>query len=119
MIPIAFHSAVSMLVAVFVLPETINSQYRKRFHGVFAPLSKALRSQPALLTTIPTTGTYDSMALKGQVTAAEKALSALAASGRLLKKDISYGRLGAGDFKQLHAITRRLTVRYFICAVVS
>ncbi len=114
MVPITFHSAVSMLVAIFVLPETINSQYRKRFHGVFAPLSKAFRSQPALLMTRPTSGSFDSLALRGQVTAAEKALGGLAASGRLLKKDISYGRLGAGDFKHLHALTRRLTVSTFI-----
>lgn len=40
---------------------------------------------------------------------AETALGPLAATGRLMKKDISYGRFGPRDFQKLLDIARQIT----------
>lgn len=46
-----------------------------------------------------------------RIQAAEAALGPLAVANRLMKKDMSYSRFRAGDFKRMHELTTRLTVR--------
>ncbi|KAH8111149.1 hypothetical protein DFH11DRAFT_1880050 [Phellopilus nigrolimitatus] len=110
-IPIAVHSAVSLVCSIFVLPETVNAQFIKRFRGVFVPLSKAMRTQPDLFATPAMSDAFDPGLFFKHIAAAEAALAPLAASSRLLKKDFSWGRFGSKDFSRLHEIARRMTVR--------
>ncbi|KAH8105763.1 hypothetical protein DFH11DRAFT_1278514 [Phellopilus nigrolimitatus] len=110
LIPIAVHSAVSLVCSVFVFPETVNAQFIKRFRNVFIPLSKAMRTQTALFTTPAISRDFDTGLFK-QISAAEAALAPLAVSSRLLKKDLSWGRFGSKDFSRLHEFARRMAVR--------
>lgn len=110
-IPIAFHSAISLFCALFIFPESVHGQFRDRFSAVFVPLAKALRSQPDLLNTSPSSLDFNTEAFGKLVISAESALGPLAATNRLMKKDISWGRFGADDFKFMHELASRMTVR--------
>lgn len=109
--PLAFHAAVAIVCAILVFPETINAQFIKRFQGVFKPLAKAMRSQEVLLEASPLSDDFDPGAFNKHIAAAEAALAPLAATSRLMKKDISWGRFGSKDFSRLHELARRMAVR--------
>ena len=64
-----------------------------------------------LLAQKPDSNEFNAESFEKLVSAAEGLLAPLAAVTRLLKKDISWGRLGANDFTHLHELLRRLTVR--------
>ncbi|KAH8105047.1 hypothetical protein DFH11DRAFT_1864282 [Phellopilus nigrolimitatus] len=112
-IPVAFHSAMAIFCSLFVLPDSVHVQFRERFHAVLTPLSVALRAQPALLRTSPHLPEFDAGVAEytARVLAAEAALAPLTATRVLMKKDLSLGRFGAGDFKAMHALARRMAVR--------
>lgn len=110
-VPIAFHTAISLFCALFIFPESVHGQFRSRFSAVFVPLAKALRGQPSLLNTAPSSSDFNPDAYNKLVFAAESALGPLASTNRLMKKDISWGRFGADDFKFMHELASRMTVR--------
>lgn len=110
-IPIAFHSAIALVCSAFVFPETVNAQFIKRFRSVFLPLCKAMRTQQKIFEVSPLSDDFDPTPFFTQVTAAEGALAPLAATSRLMKRDISWGRFGSKDFSRLHELVRRMTVR--------
>lgn len=58
-IPIATHSAISMVCSALIFPESVNAQYTKRLIAVFDPLAKALRTQPDLLKLSPLDAKFD------------------------------------------------------------
>lgn len=106
---------IAILCSLFVFPESVHSRFRMRFQAVFDPLIQALRQQPAILETSISSSnekfkdgveTYNL-----HVQTAEAALKPLAAINRLMKKDVSFSRFFAGDFKQMYKLTTRLTVR--------
>ena len=113
--PIAFHSINAILCSLLIFPESVHAQFRRRFHAVLSPLVEALRDQPKLLKNAPSFFDLDFDAgvekYTKQVQAAEAALGPLAMTGRLMKKDCSFGRFGPGDFRLMHELVRRMTVR--------
>ena len=113
--PIAFHSINAILCSLLIFPESVHAQFRRRFHAVLSPLVEALRDQPKLLKNAPSFFDLDFDAgvekYTKQVQAAEAALGPLAMTGRLMKKDCSFGRFGPGDFRLIHELVRRMTVR--------
>ncbi|KAI5118341.1 hypothetical protein M0805_009144 [Coniferiporia weirii] len=112
-VPVAFHSAIAILSSLIIFPESVHAQFRQRFRAVFTPLAHALRSQPELLNTPSDHPAFNSGLgeYNAHVRASETALGPLGATAHLMKKDISFGRFGAGDFKTMHELVRRLTVR--------
>lgn len=111
-IPVAFHSAVALACSVLIFPETVNAQFGKRLRAVFIPLAKAIEQQPALLSQSPVSPDFNPQPFINLIATSEAALASLAASARLIKRDVSWGRFGANDLSQLHAFARRLTVGY-------
>ncbi|OCB89516.1 hypothetical protein A7U60_g3311 [Sanghuangporus baumii] len=109
--PVAIHSAISIVCAAFVLPESVNAQFIKRFQVVFSALAKAVRTQPEIFQKSALSDEFDPTPFFKQVEAAESALAPLAATSRLMKRDISWGRFGSKDFSRLHELVRRMTVR--------
>ncbi|TDL21197.1 hypothetical protein BD410DRAFT_821614 [Rickenella mellea] len=111
MIPVALHSAIAVTCSILVFPETLNAQFCKRLHAVLAPLLKAIEQQPELLSQCPNSDEFNPKPFMVLVAQSEAALAPTAASARLLKRDVSWGRIGARDWSKLHGITRRLTAR--------
>ncbi|PAV21583.1 hypothetical protein PNOK_0154000 [Pyrrhoderma noxium] len=110
-IPIAFHSAIALVCSVTVFPETVNAQFTKRFRNVFIPLAKAMKTQPDIFATSAISDAFDPEPFLKQVAAAEGALAPLAATSRLLKRDLSWSRFGSKDFSLLHEQARKMTMR--------
>ncbi|TDL16189.1 hypothetical protein BD410DRAFT_755679 [Rickenella mellea] len=111
MIPVALHSGIALFCSVLIFPETLNAQFAKRMHAALVPLLNAIEQQPVLLSQSPMSPLFDPKPFMALVAQSEAALAPLAASARLIKRDVSWGRFGAHDLSRLHAITRRLTVR--------
>ncbi|KAL5518361.1 hypothetical protein ACEPAH_43 [Sanghuangporus vaninii] len=109
--PIALHCAICIFCAAFVVPESVNAQFIKRFRVVFSALAKAVRTQPEIFQKSVLSDEFDPTPFLKQVEAAESALAPLAATSRLMKRDISWGRFGSKDFSRLHELVRRLSVR--------
>lgn len=97
-IPIAFHSALALLASAFILPETVNAQFVKRLNAVMNPLAKGIKRQNKLLHTSPLSEDFDPQPFSDEIMQAESALTPLSASARLIKRDISYGRLSGMSF---------------------
>lgn len=117
MIPVAFHSAIAILVSLFIFPESVHGRFRRRFLSVFTPLSLALRSQPEILC-MSCVSERDAKTFEAALAlfhdyihTAESALGGLRTVRHLMRRDIAYGRFGADDFKRVHELTRRMTVR--------
>lgn len=116
-VPVAFHSVIAILVSLLVFPESVHGQFRRRFNAVFTPLTQALYSQPELLTMESVaereSELFDAaLALfQSRIRTAETALGGLRAARRLMRRDVAYGRFGADDFKKMHELARRMTVR--------
>lgn len=110
MIPVIFHSIIAVFCSAFIFPDTVHSQFRRRFRAVCVPLSRALRSQPALLRTPPNAPEFNAEEYNMLIGKAELALGPLAATARLMEKDLSWGRFGAQDFAVLHEVARLLSV---------
>ncbi|KAF8310786.1 hypothetical protein DL93DRAFT_2084164 [Clavulina sp. PMI_390] len=110
-IPLAAHSAISLLCSALIFPETVNAQFTKRLVNVLTPLSKALKTQPELLKLDPFDKEFDAKAFQNLVNQAEAGLIPLRASSDLLKQDFSYGRFSGKDLKTIRDFARKLTVR--------
>jgi len=129
-VPIAFHSAVAIITSAFILPETVNAQFVKRLKLVMGPLTQAIKGQKDILNTSPLSDAFHPDTFALLITQAEAALTPLAASARLLKRDLSWGRLNgmskriilylyidvipANDLRELQMFARKLTVRQYI-----
>lgn len=70
-----------------------------------------MRTQPTIFATNALSDAFNPAPFLTQVEKAEAALGPLAATSRLLKRDLSWGRFGSKDFSKLHEIARRMTVR--------
>lgn len=109
--PVAIHSAISIVCSIIILPETVNAQFIKRFRGLFLPLAKALRTQPQIFAVSAMSDNFDPNPFYKEIENAEAALAPLAATSRILKRDLSWGRFGSKDFSRLHELARIVTVR--------
>jgi Putative ER transporter, 6TM, N-terminal len=93
-LPIAFHAGVSLAASVLIFPESVNAQFVKRLKAVLEPIASGIKAQNELLATSPLTKSFDPEPFTAKISVAESRLTPLAASARLVKRDISWGRLG-------------------------
>lgn len=91
-LPIAFHSAVSLVASVLVFPESVNAQFVERLKAVLKPLSSGIKTQNELLRMSPLSESFNPGTFTTKISEAESGLTRLAASARLVKRDISWGR---------------------------
>ncbi|KAF8585510.1 hypothetical protein K439DRAFT_1409815 [Ramaria rubella] len=110
-ITLSFHVAISLATSLLVFPESVNAQFVKRLRAVLAPLACGIKQQHALLHALPLTGNFDHSAFTKEVSRADAALGPLAASSRLIKRDVSWGLLSGSDLRGLQFFGRKLTLR--------
>ncbi|EIN13098.1 hypothetical protein PUNSTDRAFT_139763 [Punctularia strigosozonata HHB-11173 SS5] len=112
-VPVAIHSAVALFCSLFFFPETVMGEYRTRLRAVFTPLVTSLTLHRAALGTDPHSPAFASTvsSIRTAVAQSEGALVPLAASTRLITRDITYGRIGPADLTSLQPDSRRLSVR--------
>lgn len=70
-----------------------------------------MKTQPDIFATSAISDAFDPEPFLKQVAAAESALAPLAATSRLLKRDLSWSRFGSKDFSLLHEQARKMTMR--------
>ncbi|KAF8907756.1 hypothetical protein CPB85DRAFT_1551911 [Mucidula mucida] len=112
-VPLGFHSAISVLVSILIFPQTVSAEFTTRLQGVLAPLVKSLELQCSLKQNPADSKEFASIAeeIKASVRQAEAGLIPLAVTARLLPSDLIYTRFAPTDFKSLQAIARRMAVR--------
>lgn len=109
-IPLALHSAISLLCSALLFPQSVNAQYIKRMAAALRPLEMAMRTQPKLLSGSPFDDEFDLEEFRAHLKTVESNIIPLAASARLIDRDLCYGRFSGHDLKDLHSLTRRLYV---------
>lgn len=92
-IPIAVHVGISLFASALIFPESVNAQFVKRLKAVLAPLASGINTQSDLLHTSPLTKDFDPTPFITKISNSEAGLTPLAASARLVKRDVSWGRL--------------------------
>ncbi|KIJ33026.1 hypothetical protein M422DRAFT_265055 [Sphaerobolus stellatus SS14] len=108
-LPIAVHSGLALLVSATILPETVNAQFVKRLNAVMRPLAKGINGQKGVLEVSPLSDDFNPEPFAELVSRAELALTPLSASARLIKREISYGRLNGNDLREIQMFGRKLT----------
>jgi hypothetical protein len=100
MIPLAFHSAISLLCSIFIFPQSISSQFTTRLQNAMVPLESILNLHQTILQTPHDSPDFISLynEISGMSGKAEQTLIPLRASSRLLKSDLVYSRFAPNDF---------------------
>ncbi|KAI0716122.1 hypothetical protein C8T65DRAFT_738161 [Cerioporus squamosus] len=112
-IPLAFHCAICIVISAIVFPVTITAQYTHNLYAVLDPLNGFLAEHRKVLALNPCTEEFQTLvkSIAGALGKSEGGLGQAAATARLLKQDIIYGRFSPtsiGDFQQC---IRRLVTR--------
>ncbi|XP_006457385.1 hypothetical protein AGABI2DRAFT_212754 [Agaricus bisporus var. bisporus H97] len=123
-IPLAFHSAISLLGSIFIFPSTISAQFTSLLQAFLTPLISSLEQHRQLLGSSVASEEFSALAssIKSSNNAAEGSLLGLAAAYRLLRIDIIWARFAPTDFCVLHSLGRKLSTRadgmtrYFVFA---
>ncbi|KAF8811417.1 hypothetical protein BYT27DRAFT_7336184 [Phlegmacium glaucopus] len=121
-LPLAFHSALALVGSILIFPSTISAQFTTRLQDVLTPLISAIDLHRTLLNTpfpIDSDTPSSSMnmieytesvnAASTSIKASEAALGPLAASARLMKSDLIYGRFAPLDFKAFQKMFRQMS----------
>jgi hypothetical protein len=116
LVPLAFHSVISVLAALLLFPESLSSNFTNRVAAVFAPLQKSTAIHLTLLRTTPGGDCVEEFkentnALAGVVAQSEAALGPLAQAARLLPSEVVYSRYSPRDWRPLQDLARRIAVR--------
>ena len=100
MIPLAFHSAITLLCSIFIFPQSISSQFTTRLQNAMVPLESILNLHQTILKTPHDSPDFISLYndISGMSGKAEQTLIPLRASSRLLKSDLVYSRFAPNDF---------------------
>ncbi|KAI0271253.1 hypothetical protein BC834DRAFT_432593 [Gloeopeniophorella convolvens] len=109
--PLAFHAAIAIASSVLIFPTSVAAQYSARLRGVVGPISAGFRQHLALLEISTSSSDFSPKAVRASASKAEGALAPLAASARLLKRDVSFGRFSGRDLDGLREKIQRLVVR--------
>ncbi|KZS91708.1 hypothetical protein SISNIDRAFT_442962 [Sistotremastrum niveocremeum HHB9708] len=110
-IPLSLHSATALICGALVFPQSLNAAFVKRLKAALLPMADALETQIPLLSKSPFSHDFDPGVFSEKVMNAEKGFTPMAASARLIKRDISWGRFGGKDLLELQTIARRMLVR--------
>jgi Putative ER transporter, 6TM, N-terminal len=110
-VPVVFHSAVAIASSAFIFPTSVAAQYTASLRAVIGPLSSGFRQHLALLEISPSSPDFSPKAVRASASTAENALAPLAASVRLLRCDISWGRFSGKDLDGMREKVQRLVMR--------
>jgi hypothetical protein len=110
-IPLAFHSALVIASSVLIFPTSIAARYTTGLRGVIGPLVSNFRQHLALLGISTSSPDFSPMAVRASASKAESGLAPLAASARLLGRDISWGRFSGKDLDGMREKVQRLVMR--------
>ena len=110
-IPLAFHSALAIASSALIFPTSIAARYTTGLRGVIRPLGSSFRQHLTLLGISTSSPDFSPMAVRASTTKAESGLAPLAASARLLGRDISWGRFSGKDLDGMREKVQRLVMR--------
>ncbi|TFK66336.1 hypothetical protein BDN72DRAFT_880366 [Pluteus cervinus] len=112
-VPLAFHSAVSLFCSLTIFPSSVSAQFTTRLQTVLTPLDQFLSLHIQLLNTRADGPEFVSLAssVLGLVYQCESNLVPLAASARLLPSDLIFCRFSPGDFNIFQQLARRIAGR--------
>ncbi|KAH9947336.1 hypothetical protein B0H21DRAFT_338716 [Amylocystis lapponica] len=112
-LPIIFHCALSIFFAAVLFPSTITARYADCIVRILEPLNAVLAEHRAILKMDPNSPPFPTAVarIEGLVNKSEGGLPPAAATLRLLKQDIIWGRFSPVDIGELHWFTRRLVTR--------
>ncbi|KAH7923390.1 hypothetical protein BV22DRAFT_1196761 [Leucogyrophana mollusca] len=110
-IPLAFHSAIALILSAVVFPSSTSALFTSRLQSVIVPLAIAIQHHRTHLQMPINSADFSPSLITSSVDKAEAALAPLAAAARLLKLDIIYSRFAPTDYAEIHKLVRRLTVR--------
>ncbi|KAG1814722.1 uncharacterized protein BJ212DRAFT_1361725 [Suillus subaureus] len=111
MLPLVFHSAISLAMSILVFPQSVSTLFVTRLQGVLAPLATAISLHRSHLLEDVTSSAFSHTQITDATNKAENALPMLAVAARLLRVDIVYARFAPTDYNELHTIMRKLMVR--------
>ena len=107
----ALHSALAIASSVLIFPTSVAAQYTTGLQAVIGPLNTSFRQHISLLGLPTTSLEFSPKAVKASASKAEGALAPLAASARLLRRDISWGRFSGKDLDGMRGNIQRLVMR--------
>ncbi|KDR73069.1 hypothetical protein GALMADRAFT_270443 [Galerina marginata CBS 339.88] len=113
LVPLSFHTAISLLSCIFIFPSTITTLFTCRLSASLAPLLSALNHHRTLLAISLSSPNFASLlaTVREDTKGFEAALVPLTATARLLGSDLTYGRFSPTDFVAFQAKCRRLAGR--------
>jgi hypothetical protein len=113
MIPLSFHSAISLLGSILIFPSTISAQFTSRLQTHLTPLILSIEQHRQLLGSSVASNEFMTLAssIKSLNSASEGNLIGLAVSERLLQSDIIWARFAPCDFSSFHSLGRKLSAR--------
>ena len=112
-IPLAFHCALCIVISAIVFPVTITAQYTHNLYGVLDPLHGFLSDHRKALALNPCTEEFRTVvkSITGGLARSEGGLGLAAATFRLLKQDVVFGRFSPIRIGEFQPIVRRLVTR--------
>lgn len=111
MVPVALHSALAIASSALIFPTSVAAQYTTGLRAVISPLNVGFRQHLSLLDIPTTSQEFSPKAVRASASKAEDALAPLAASARLLTRDISWGRFSGKDLDGMREKVQRLVMR--------
>ncbi len=107
----AFHSALAIVSSVLIFPTSVAAQYTTRLRAVIGPLNAGFRQHLSLLEIPTTSQDFSPKIVRALASKAESALAPLAASARVLGRDVSWGRFSGKDLDGMQEKVQRLVMR--------
>lgn len=107
----ALHSALAVASSALIFPTSVAAQYTIGLRAVIGPLNTSFRQHLSLLDMPTTSREFSPKAVRASASKAEGALAPLAASARLLRRDISWGRFSGKDIDGMRGQVQRLVMR--------
>lgn len=107
----AFHSALAIVSSVLIFPTSVAAQYTTRLRAVIGPLNAGFRQHLSLLEIPTTSQDFSPKIVRASASKAESALAPLAASARVLGRDVSWGRFSGKDLDGMQEKVQRLVMR--------
>ncbi|KAI0344331.1 hypothetical protein BDW22DRAFT_1355705 [Trametopsis cervina] len=112
-IPLAFHSALSIFFAATIFPSTVTAQYTASIGAVLDPISTFLGEHRKILQMDPSSEEFSAAVgvLRGLLNKSEGGMTAAAVWYRLLQRDVIWGRFAPADIGSLQWWVRRIVTR--------
>lgn len=111
LVPLAFHSAVSLTLSLILFPFSQSTVFTTRLQDVLSSLASMTKQHHHCLQQDVTASNFSTTSIVATVSKAEGALAMLTSAASLQKFDIIYSRFASTDYAQLHSLTRGLVAR--------